>query len=429
MRGFVNCAAMAAAFMVAAGANVAQAAPSGEITVWAWNTAAAGLKDTVAGFNKQFPDVKVNVVDIGGGAPVYQKILAGCAAGGTGLPDVVGVQNEQGETIWSRFPDCFADLVKLGYGKTDQAKFPDFKRAELETGGKAFAMPWDSGPVVMFYRRDLYQKAGIDAATIKTWDDYTAAGKKMLAANPGVVMAQANLAGEVEWLRMMSQENHCGFFDHTDGSITINQPGCVAALEKLKAMKDAGIISSADWGGKLEGIKAGKSAGGMYGAWYVGSIQGNAPDQSGKWGTYRMPSVAAAGGAHAANFGGSSLAIPDASAHKEAAFAFVKFALETNDGQVTMLKTQGLVPSLLDALKDPYISQPLPYWGGQKVWADVLSTLPDVPADRSTAFLGDASAIINVAQTKFFNGEFPTAKAALDDAAKQIATATGLPIK
>lgn len=426
MQRHFKAAALAAALGTIVTCSAAQADPSGAITVWAWNTAAAGLRDVVTGFNQKFPNVKVTVEDVGG-PQVYQKILASCAAGGADLPDVVGVQNSQGETVWSRFPDCFTDLNTMRYGDLAKA-FPDFKRAELEVGAKAFAMPWDSGPVMMFYRRDFYKNAGVDPAAIKSWDDFIAAGKKIMAANPGVVMAQANFAGETEWLRMMANEEHCGFFDVKDGSITVAQPGCVAALEKLKQMKDAGLMTSADWGGKLEAITGGKVATAMYGAWYEGSIRSQAPGQSGKWGVFRMPSVTA-NGAHAANFGGSSLAIPSNAKNKEAAMAYVSYALGTVDGQVTMLKTQGLVPSLLAALNDPYVKQPLPYWGGQAVWADVLATLSDVPADRATAYFGDADSIINAAQTKYFSGGYPDAKAALSDAAKQIATATGQPVK
>ena len=64
----------------------------------------------------------------------------------------------------------------------------------------------DSGPVAVFYRRDFYEKAGVDPATIKTWDDFIAAGKKVMEANPGVVMTQADFNGDSEWFRMISNE-------------------------------------------------------------------------------------------------------------------------------------------------------------------------------------------------------------------------------
>src|SRR5437868_5015051 len=166
----------ASGLLVAAGGAMAQ--PSGNITIWSWNIAASSLKATIEGFNKQYPDVKVTVEDLGNDQ-VYDKSIAGCAAGGEGLPDIVTIENGEAENYWSQFPDCFTDLKTLGYSAEDQAKFPDFKRTELEQGGKAYAMPWDSGPVVMFYRRDYYEKAGVDPASVKTWDDFTAAGKKI----------------------------------------------------------------------------------------------------------------------------------------------------------------------------------------------------------------------------------------------------------
>jgi lactose/L-arabinose transport system substrate-binding protein len=93
-----------------------------------------------------------------------------------------------------------------------------------------------------------------------------------------------------------------------------------------------------------------------------------------------------------------------------------------------MLKSFGLVPSLLTAVQDPFVNEPQPYWHDQKVWADILSTLPKIVPSRGTPFQTDADSIYRAAQTKYFAGGYPDAKAALDDAAKQIATATGLPL-
>ncbi|HEV7717468.1 MAG TPA: sugar ABC transporter substrate-binding protein [Arsenicitalea sp.] len=410
--------------MAAAGA---QAAPAGEITIWSWNTAASSLQSTIAGFNKQFPDVKVTVQDLGN-QQVYDKSIAGCAAGGEGLPDIVSIENGEAENYWSQFPDCFVDLHTLGYSAADQAKFPDFKRTELEVGDKAYAMPWDSGPVAMFYRRDFYEKAGVDPASIKTWDDFIAAGKKVEAANAGVVMAQADFNGDSEWFRMISNEQGCAYFAADGLSITVNQPACVAALTKVKEMKDDGLITSADWAGKITANTAGTVASQLYGGWYEGSVRTNSPDESGKWGVYLMPSLTA-DGPRAANLGGSSLAITAASKNKEAAYAYVNYTLGTVEGQITMLKEFGLVPSLLSALSDPYVSEPQKYWGGQKVWADILATLPKVHPSRGTPFQSDAESIVRAVQTKFLAGGYPDGKAALDDAAAQIASATGLPVK
>ncbi|ASS60016.1 extracellular solute-binding protein (plasmid) [Rhizobium leguminosarum] len=416
-------AATAAVAVLASGSAFAQSA---NLTIWSWNVAASALKSTLPGFNKQFPDIKITVEDLGN-SQVFDKTLAACAAGGDGLPDIVSIENFEAEIFWSRFPDCFANLKELGYTADIQAKFPDFKRTELEVGDVAYAMPWDSGPVAVFYRRDLYEKAGVDPSTISTWDDFIAAGKKISAANPGVVMAQADFNGDSEWFRMIANEQGCGYYSTDGQNITINQPACVASLQKVKEMKDAGTLTSANWDEKIQANTAGKAASQLYGGWYEGTVRSTSPDLKGKWGVYRMPSLTA-DGPHAANLGGSSLAISATSANKEAAWKFVNYALGTDEGQITMLKEFGLVPSLLSAEKDPFVNEPQPYWGGQKVWADILATLPKIVPSRGTAFQSDAEAIFKATQTKFFAGGYPDAKAALDDAAKQIASATGLPI-
>ncbi|MBY2923452.1 MULTISPECIES: extracellular solute-binding protein [Rhizobium] len=416
-------AATAAVAVLASGSAYAQSA---NLTIWSWNVAASALKSTLPGFNKQFPDIKITVEDLGN-SQVFDKTLAACAAGGDGLPDIVSIENFEAEIFWSRFPDCFANLKELGYTADIQAKFPDFKRTELEVGDVAYAMPWDSGPVAVFYRRDLYEKAGVDPSTISTWDDFIAAGKKISAANPGVVMAQADFNGDSEWFRMLANEQGCGYYSTDGQNITINQPACVASLQKVKEMKDAGTLTSANWDEKIQANTAGKAASQLYGGWYEGTVRSTSPDLKGKWGVYKMPSLTA-DGPHAANLGGSSLAISATSANKEAAWKFVNYALGTDEGQITMLKEFGLVPSLLSAEKDPFVNEPQPYWGGQKVWADILATLPKIVPSRGTAFQSDAEAIFKATQTKFFAGGYPDAKAALDDAANQIASATGLPI-
>ena len=141
-------------------------------------------------------------------------------------------------------------------------------------------------------------------------------------------------------------------------------------------MKDAGIVNAAKWDEKIQANTAGKVATQVYGGWgeearFVPLRQTYQAN-----GVYFLPSLTA-DGSHAANLGGSSLAITANSKNKEAAYAYVDYALGTTEGQVTMLKAFGLVPSLLAALQDPFVSTEQPYWAGQKVWVDILSTLPN----------------------------------------------------
>ena len=93
-----------------------------------------------------------------------------------------------------------------------------------------------------------------------------------------------------------------------------------------------------------------------------------------------------------------------------------------------MLKSQGLVPSLLTASKDAYVNQKQPYWGNQTVWKTILDTLGDVPAARGTQYFQDARQVMIVVQADYIKGKYKTAQDALNDAAKKISAATGLPV-
>jgi lactose/L-arabinose transport system substrate-binding protein len=409
-------------------AGLAQAQDlSGEVSIWSWNVAASSLEEVAKGFMEANPGVTVTVEDLGNGQ-VFDRMLASCAAGGADLPDIVTVENHESEIFWSQFPDCFADLRELGYDDATASQFPDFKRTELEPNGVAYAMPWDSGPVAVFYRRDYYEAAGVDPATIQTWDDFIAAGQKIQEANPDVVMTQGDLNGDTEWFRMIANEQGCGYFSNDAASITVNGPGCVAALDTIKRIYDAGLMTAANWDEKIQSNNGGTVASQMYGGWYEGTVRSTSPeDQAGKWGVYRMPSVTA-DGAHAANLGGSALAISNTSDAKEAAYAFLQYALATNEGQVTMLKAYGLVPSLLTAVDDPYVQEPQPFWGDQAVWQTILETLPAISPSRGTPFFGDADGIMRTVQSQYLNGGYDSAQAALDDAATQIELVTGLPV-
>lgn len=397
---------------------------SGEITVTAWDVAAEALQGAVAGFNEEYPNVTVTVENLGN-QQVYDRGLAGCAAGGADLPDVYAVENNEAEVFWSRFPGCFTDLNTLGAADI-RAEFPDFKWTELTLGEQVFAVPWDSGPVVTFYRRDLYEQAGISPDDIETWDDFIAAGQTLDEAT-GAKMLWFDFSDDGVW-RQLANQNGCFYFDDAGETVTANQPGCVTAMETMKKLYDAEVVEIVDWNGAIQAIKGDTLAGAVFGGWYVGTIQGNAPEQEGNWGVYPMP-ASEAGGVRAANLGGSALAIPASSDNPEAAMAFIRYALASTDGQVGMLENFGLVPSYLPALEDAYVQEGVPYWGDQAIWEEMLATLGEIPQARGTQYFQEARQVVTNTLSQYLTEDaYDSAQAAMDEAANQIAGATGLPI-
>lgn len=401
---------------------------TGKIKLWSWDIGAAAMASNAKAFEALHPGVEITVEDLGN-AQVHDRLLAACAAGGAGLPDLVSVQNRRAEVFWLQFPSCFTDMVELGYDDDLAAQFPDYKRTELEVGDIRYAMPWDTGPVVMFYRRDYYDNAGVTPDDIETWADFIDVGKKVMDANSNVVMTQATLNSAAEFFEMIGNENGCTYFSQDGNSITLASPECAQALDIIRDMHKAGILTSADWGGKLQAAAAGIVATHMFGGWYEGSLRPNVPEeQAGKWGVYHMPSVKE-GGPRAANFGGSAFVIPATAENPKLAFEFLRYALGSTEGQVRMLREQGLVPSLLSALEHPYVKDTIPFWGDQAVWVTALETLPKIMQVRGTPNYTEANTTMTRVQLEYINDGFDSAEDALAAAAKQISLATGLPVE
>ncbi len=100
----------------------------------------------------------------------------------------------------------------------------------FKVDGKVVGVPWDTGEVTFFYNKQLFNKAGVKAEDIKTWDDFLAAVKKIKAA--GIVPLDVG-AGE-KWPM------------HFYYAYLVMRIGGEHALADAKAGKDGGF-KSATW--------------------------------------------------------------------------------------------------------------------------------------------------------------------------------------
>ncbi|MCY0905851.1 ABC transporter substrate-binding protein [Arthrobacter sp. H14-L1] len=122
-------------------------------------------KEMVAAWNAAHPDEKVDAQEIPAGKSSEETIGAAITAGNTPClvfntaPVAVPQFQKQGGLVaLDSFPDG-AQYIKDRTGDlADQYKSAD---------GKLYQLPWKSNPVVLFYNKDLFAKAGLDPANPK----------------------------------------------------------------------------------------------------------------------------------------------------------------------------------------------------------------------------------------------------------------------
>ncbi|KAA2261545.1 sugar ABC transporter substrate-binding protein [Solihabitans fulvus] len=409
----------------ATGGTAAKPAPAvstqdqvgGTVTVWSWDVAAKALKRLAPEFEKQHPGVKIDVVDIGYDN-AYDKITVGLKSG-SGLPDILQVEGPKMQSYLSSFPNGFYDLTALA-GK-DKG---DFNAAAWRTGtddsGKVFALPWDIGPCGLFYRTDVFKDAGVDPASIKTWDDYVAAGEQ-IKAKTGKKLLVIDPTKDSTFPTLLQQQGQRFF---VDGKVAVNTPRAVKAMTVLKTLADKGLVDyEKGWDALVAATKDGKVATTPTAVWWSGTLSSEMAELKDKFAVAPLPAFEP-GGTQTSNDGGSLLSISAQTKNSATAAAFMRFVLTDTGNQVSMLKNEGLFPAYMPALSDSYVTGPQDYYGGQtafKTFADLAKSIPPV---EYTGDNSKAADIIDQATAGVMQGG-KDPKAALDSAAQQIASATG----
>ena len=390
--------------------------PSGTITIWGWDVASATMKAAVDKFQKKYPDVKVKVEDFNSD-DLYDKLTVGLAARGSGLPDVVLMEDERIPGYVHQFPGSFLDLSKLGYGKYKDSFNPAKVAADQNKDGDFVAAPWDIGPAGVFYRVDYFKKANVDPNAIKTWDDYIAAGKKIKAAT-GAKLLPIDIPNSSTVFQMMMQQQGISYFDQ-DGKITMQSKEAIQAMNVIKKLHDEDLIlNNKGWDGIVTATVNGSVATVPYGVWYAGTIMDQAQKLKGKWDVFYLPSFAN-GGTRYANVGGSSLLIPSTSKNQSAAYAFVEFFTTDKDSQLLGFEKYGLFPSLKETYSDPQFTANNAYFNNSpifKKFADIVNQVPKINVNENYA---KASSLSSNAQAAILL-ENKSVESALQDAGKQL---------
>ena len=336
-----------------------------EITVWAWEPT---LKDVAKKFEAKYPNIKVNLQNVGTNIDEYTQLTNALEAG-NGAPDVAQIE-------YYALPEYAIkkQLKELsGFGAKDYADYyTPGTWAQVQFAGGIYGLPMDSGPMAFFYNKEVFDKAGVDATQIKTWDDYYEAAKKIHALGDNYYItnnsgdanayqpftAQAWQAGAQPW--------------KVDGeNITINMTedsGMKKYIDFQQKLIDEGLVNTSianwsdDWNRSLND---GTTASLVIGGWMPTNLESGAPDQAGNWRVAPLPQWNE-GDQVSAEDGGSALAMPEQSKNKEAAYKFLEFLTHGDGAQV--MADNGTFPSLKKILNDSdFQSVENEYFGGQQV--------------------------------------------------------------
>jgi len=341
-----------------------------KLTYWTWLKDLQSVCDV---WNADHPDIQVEAVWIGAGnSGGYSKMYSALAAGGGG--DIAQVEFQLLPSFLLQ--NGLVDLSRYGFrDHLDSFRPADISRVSV--GDSVFGVPQDTGPMGLFYRRDVFEEVGVTPpATWQEWLDVARAVRQSDPArhlegfnvnDPGNFTSYCMQAGAEwftvdgeEWVvdltgeptRMVAQFLDQAFgedlFDLSLGAFT---PGWYAAAADGRISS----VITGSWGDALV-----ESVGGTEGKWAVAPMP-------------RWPDT----GFASATLGGSTAAVMSTSQHPHEALEFILWMSTTPEAIDLMIKNSGIGWSPSPDFIGTVRQQPVAFFSGQNYNEEVFVPAAD----------------------------------------------------
>ncbi len=235
--------ALALALCMLLGMTTFASAETTKLTMWTFIAQHQDyFEQAAARWNAEHPDEQIEIeVTTLGYDDMHNKYKIALQAD-EGAPDLCDVELGQFPNVLA-FSDKLVDLTPYMeplMGNLVQARFEIYAKE-----GKYFGAPLHVGAMVCFYDVELLKSAGIDYTTIKTWDDWKAAGEQLKAAVPDAWMGTVETSTQWVASLMLAQLGK----DWQDGTNAfINTPEVAKIVDTQKSWLEAGICETCPGG-------------------------------------------------------------------------------------------------------------------------------------------------------------------------------------
>ncbi|MFB7370111.1 ABC transporter substrate-binding protein [Streptomyces sp. NPDC056222] len=395
--------ALGAAVLTACGSSDSgEQADSGPVslTYWAW---APNMDKVAAIWNKKNPDIKVTVQKQASGDDLVTKIITASKA--HQAPDLVQAEFQALPTLVSN--DALADISQEVGGVKD-AFAPGLWQQTTLGSDAVYAVPQDSGPLMFFYRTDLFQQYGLTVPT--TWDEFAATAKalKTKAPDKALTTFSSNDAGLFAGL---AQQAGAQWWTTQDQKwkVGIDDPGTKKVADFWGGLVKEGAIDNQPmytpaWN---KALNTGQQLAWVSAVWAPGVLTTAAPDTKGKWAMAPLPqwdeSKPSTG-----SWGGSTTAVTTDSKHKVAAAKFATWLNTDPEALAALVKEAGIYPAAIAAQTGGALAKSPDFFANR---ADFYTKAAEIAKTTAPAAWGPN---VNVAYTSF-KDEFGKAAKAKSD--------------
>lgn len=359
--------------------------PSGEITIWDRSGDLFKVFDAaIADFNKVYPNIKVNHQAVDIDAKLQNTLITGAD-----VPDGVFLDDAKvagfSKSLWD-LRDVLAPYID------------DIAPQKIDVNsinGGIYGVPFDSNPGLLYYNATALKAAGVDAESIKTYDDLLDASRKYKQAVPGskpIHLEQSAFLGQLQ-LEMYASQLGTSIAD-ADGKLRLDSAKYKKILTFLDTVQKDGLGARAEYLSPTDiaTLESGDQVFYPWAIWYSFATQQLLPKTSGDWRAMPLPAWEA-GGARSGAMGGSSFVIPKEGKNADLAWLFYKFLMFNKAGYSAVWGASAVYPSGLNTSIPSYrpaadpakpLFAPVDALGGQDLWAVATKAGSEIPRSVPT---------------------------------------------
>ncbi|GAA1805333.1 extracellular solute-binding protein [Luedemannella flava] len=319
-----------------------------ELTFWTW---VPNIDKVVEKWNSTHPNIHVTASKQAQGDEEVTKLLTAAKAGSP--PDLAQVEYQALPTLVSN--DVLADIKdKVGNAKSD---FADGVWQTVTLGSDAvYAIPQDVGPMMLYYREDLFKKYGLTVP--KTWEEFAATARAARKKAPKSYLTTFS-SGDPGWFVGLAQQAGASWWgvNGDTWSVSVNDPATKKVTDYWSGLVAEGVVDSKpmytpEWNKSLNDgtLLAWPSA-----IWGPGVLAGNAADTKGKWAMAPLPQWVA-GENKTGSWGGSTTAVTEGSKHKDAAAQFAVWLNTDPEAVAALVREGGIYPASKAAQAGPALA-------------------------------------------------------------------------
>jgi ABC-type glycerol-3-phosphate transport system substrate-binding protein len=250
-----------------------------------------------------------------------------------------------------------------------------------KVNNKLIAAPFSVAPILFYWRNDIADEHGVELSNIADHCEYIEKAKQLTVDLTGNGKNdQFALPSMIEFVLLQLNGGYGGWFKK--GVPYEPKEKFLRALEIAEEIKDAGISAALKpWKSKWKGSFNRNLAVTCVGPVSLGSDFKNelCPSLSGSWRISNPPGNIAAAGE------GCFLSIPKQTEYikRDLCIKIIRFLLSP-DAQSLLNSNINRFPALTDLYSQPFVSQPIEYFGGQKIFLSVKDLVKRVPVIEVT---------------------------------------------